>query len=95
MGEQGTTLAVTSNCRTLRREKNVCFTRAIRSNIPEDDILNSHRRENFTFYISTCFYLCQTEGVFWAGWQPQFPKLSALVHLLRLLVNTRMSTLLI
>jgi hypothetical protein len=28
------------------------ITRATRRNIPEDDILQSHRRENLKFYIS-------------------------------------------
>jgi hypothetical protein len=37
IGELGTTLAVTSNRRTQR-------------NVPEDDILHSHRRENLTSY---------------------------------------------
>jgi hypothetical protein len=41
--ELGTTLAVTSNRRT--------FTRATRPNVPEDDILHSHRRENLRSYI--------------------------------------------
>jgi hypothetical protein len=38
IGELGTTLAVTSNRRTLRRNT--------RRNIPEDNILHSHRRES-------------------------------------------------
>jgi hypothetical protein len=38
IGELGTTLAVTSNRRTLRR-------------IPEDAILRSHRRENLKSYL--------------------------------------------
>jgi hypothetical protein len=44
--ELGTTLAVTSKRRTLRRN-----TRATRRNIPEDTILHSHRRENLKSYI--------------------------------------------
>jgi hypothetical protein len=40
--EIGKTLAVTSNRRTLRRNT---------SNIPEDTILHSHRRENLKSYI--------------------------------------------
>jgi hypothetical protein len=40
IGELGTTLAATSNRRTLRRLRN----------IPEDDILHSHRRENLKSY---------------------------------------------
>jgi hypothetical protein len=39
IGELGTTLAVTSNRRTLRR-----------NNVPEDTILHSHRRENLKSY---------------------------------------------
>jgi hypothetical protein len=40
IGELGTTLAVPSNRRTLRRN----------GNIPEDSILHSHRRENLKSY---------------------------------------------
>jgi hypothetical protein len=43
IGELGTTLAVTSNRRTLRRNT--------KCNIPEDTILHSHRRENLKFYM--------------------------------------------
>jgi hypothetical protein len=52
--ELGTTLAVTSNRRTLRRNmikkalsssETLVLTRAIRRNIPEYTILHSHRRE--------------------------------------------------
>jgi hypothetical protein len=39
IGELGTTLSITSNRRTLRR-----------NNIPEDTILHSHRRENIKSY---------------------------------------------
>jgi hypothetical protein len=44
IGELGTTLAVTSNRRTLRR--------VTRRHMPEDDILHSHRRENLKSYIA-------------------------------------------
>jgi hypothetical protein len=47
--ELGTTLAVTSNRRTLRR--------ATRRNIPEDAILHSHRRENLKSYL--CYFCFQ------------------------------------
>jgi hypothetical protein len=48
IGELGTTLAVTSNRRTLRRR-----------NIPEDTILHSHSRENLKSYIN-CSTLLST-----------------------------------
>jgi hypothetical protein len=46
IGELGTTLAVTSNRRTLRR-----------NTIPEDTILHNHRRENLKLdiYLFPCF----------------------------------------
>jgi hypothetical protein len=47
IGELGTTLAVTSNRRTLR--KNTW------RNFPEDTILHSHRRENLKSYNSAFF----------------------------------------
>jgi hypothetical protein len=55
IGELGTTLAVTSNGRTLRRylissETSVLII-ALRCNVPEDAVLASHRRENPKFYV--------------------------------------------
>jgi hypothetical protein len=51
IGELGTTLAATSNRRTLRRKASV-LTRVTRCNIPECTILHSHRGENLKSY--TC-----------------------------------------
>jgi hypothetical protein len=51
IGALGTTLAVTSNRRTLSSETSV-LTRAIRRNIPEDTILHSRRRENLKPYVA-------------------------------------------
>jgi hypothetical protein len=47
IGELGTTLAVTSNGRTLRRNPN----------ITKDVILHSHRHENLKFYMSVTKYV--------------------------------------
>jgi hypothetical protein len=49
IGELGTTIAVTSNRRTLRRNTN--------GNIPEDAILYSHRREHFKSYTEIKIFL--------------------------------------
>jgi hypothetical protein len=46
IGELGTTLAVTNNRRTLRKNT------ATRHNILEDCILRSRRHENLKFYIA-------------------------------------------
>jgi hypothetical protein len=64
IGELGTTLAVASNRRKLRRNTTVeallsaetyVLKIATRRNIPEDDILHSHRCENHKSY--TAFYV--------------------------------------
>jgi hypothetical protein len=55
--ELGTTLAVTSNIRTLRRNTKSVLTTATRRNIPEDAILHSHRRENLKSHLlCVCLY---------------------------------------
>jgi hypothetical protein len=51
IGELGTTLAVNSNRRMLRRNTKSVLTRATHRNIPEDTILHSHRRSNLRSYI--------------------------------------------
>jgi hypothetical protein len=65
IGELGTTLAETSNRRTITDSchpdeggakflRNICsYTRATRRNISEDGILHSHRRENLN--LTSCF----------------------------------------
>jgi hypothetical protein len=52
IGEIGTTLAVISNRRTLRRNTKSVLTRATRRNILEDGILHSQRSENLKSYIT-------------------------------------------
>jgi ABC-type taurine transport system substrate-binding protein len=63
IGELGTTLAVTSNRRTLPilatlmvealcSSEILVLIRSARRNIPEDGILHSHRRENLKSYIA-------------------------------------------
>jgi hypothetical protein len=58
IGELGTTLVVTSNRRTLRRNTSV-LTSATRRNIPEDAILHSHRRENLKSYECEFLYISE------------------------------------
>jgi hypothetical protein len=71
--ELGTTLAVTSNRRTLSSQRasvashpdkgalssseTLVLTRATWRNIPVDAILHSHHRENLKFYIATCLFI--------------------------------------
>jgi hypothetical protein len=51
IGELGTTLSVTSNRLTLRRNTTSVLTRATRRNIPGDGILHSHCHETLKSYI--------------------------------------------
>jgi hypothetical protein len=59
IGGLGTTLALTSNRRTLvslmmeglRSSKTLVLTRASRRNLPEDGILHSYRCENLKYYM--------------------------------------------
>jgi hypothetical protein len=53
INQLGTTLAVTSNQRTLRRNFAHTEHTATWHNIPEDAILHSHRRENLKSYKSS------------------------------------------
>jgi hypothetical protein len=69
IGELGTTLAVTRNRRTLRRNtlmkealsssETSILTRATRRKIPEDAILHSNRRENLKSYIELAGWTLQ------------------------------------
>jgi hypothetical protein len=67
IGELGTTLAVTSNRRTLEAlssSETSFITRATRRNISEDTILHSRRRENLKSYkVVTVQKLLQATGV--------------------------------
>jgi hypothetical protein len=69
IGELRTTLAVTSNRSTLRRNlylfmevrsssETSIITRVTRNNIPEDGTLHTHRRVNLKFCILCCLFLC-------------------------------------
>jgi hypothetical protein len=71
IGELGTTLAVTSNLRALRRNTKY-FKEYIQSttrrNIPEDAIVHSHRRENLKSYIVTTYRSRFKVYEIWSGW---------------------------
>jgi hypothetical protein len=67
IGELGTTLAAGSNRHTLRRNTKALsssetsvLTRAIRRNIPEDNILHSHCRENLKSYVGLGLFTVNT-----------------------------------
>jgi hypothetical protein len=55
IGELETTLAITSNRLTLRRNTTV-LTKATLRNIPQEGILHSHRRENLKSYASCLLF---------------------------------------
>jgi hypothetical protein len=73
IGELGTTLAVTSSRRTLRRNTNTSetsvLTRAKRRNIPEDIILHSHRRENLKSYKLRLHYTDKPDNAVRTAWK--------------------------
>jgi hypothetical protein len=60
IGELGTTLPVTSNRRTLRRNNVTLMKEALSSSessvLTEDAILHSHRRENLKSYTETLLF---------------------------------------
>jgi hypothetical protein len=67
IGELGTTLALSSNRRTL---SHLVFLRNVRRllvtvNIPEDSIIHSHRRENLKSYIFLLFSVFSFWGIIW------------------------------
>jgi hypothetical protein len=73
ISELGTTLAATSNRRTLGRNTTV-LTRATRRYIPEDTILHSHRRENLKSYKLFLIYKLKSKeyteytAAYCSGW---------------------------